>query len=101
MSLRWRIALALAAIAAATTIAVGVASYRAISERLVEEVDDGLYQALTSLALDESALDEGGPLDVYFVQLVRRNGQRRGDPRSRPSRSRCPGRRRCAARRRC
>ncbi len=74
MSLRWRIALALAAIAAATTLAVGWASYRATSERLEEAVDAGLRQALTTWARDESALSAGGPFDIYFVQWVRPDG---------------------------
>ena len=74
MSLRWRIALALAAIAAATTLAVGWASYQATSERLEEAVDAGLLQALDTWARDESALSAGGPFDVYFVQWVRPDG---------------------------
>ena len=42
MSLRWKIALALAAITAATTIALGTASYRITRDRLLDEVDRSL-----------------------------------------------------------
>ena len=70
VSLRWRIALALAAVAAATTIAVGVASYMAMSDRLEQAVDAGLYQALSSWAGDMSTDDDAGRQDVHFVQFV-------------------------------
>ena len=39
VSLRWRIALALGAIAATTTIVVGVISYRTTHDRLYNEID--------------------------------------------------------------
>lgn len=42
MSLRWRVALALAAIASAAVVAVGAANYRTISDRLFTEVDRSL-----------------------------------------------------------
>ena len=72
MNLRWRIALALAAVAAATTIAVGVASYQAMSNRLEQAVDAGLFQALRSWAGDMSTDDDAGRQDVHFVQFVSR-----------------------------
>jgi two-component system sensor histidine kinase MprB len=76
MSLRWRIALALAAIAAATTLSVGIVSYRATSTRLLEEVDDSLDQAWRTIEADVNAvLDERGLLDVFIVQAVLPNGQ--------------------------
>ena len=66
MSLRWRIALALAAIAAVTTLSVGVVSYRATSTRLLEEVDASLDQAWRAIrANPRAALAERGLLDVY------------------------------------
>ncbi|MET0577961.1 MAG: HAMP domain-containing protein, partial [Ilumatobacteraceae bacterium] len=76
MSLRWRIALALAAIAAGTTLSVGIVSYRATSTRLREEVDSSLDQAWRTIEADvDRALDrEEGILDVFIVQLVDRNG---------------------------
>ena len=76
MSLRWRIALALAAIAAATTMSVGIVSYRATSTRLLDEVDDSLDQAWRTIGEDPlRALDERGLLDVFVVQLLDRNNQ--------------------------
>ena len=42
MSLRWKIALALGALAATATIAVGIAGYRTTSDRLHGEVDRSL-----------------------------------------------------------
>jgi two-component system sensor histidine kinase MprB len=45
MGLRWKIVIALAAVAAATTISVGVLSYRATSARLMQEVDRSLAEA--------------------------------------------------------
>jgi two-component system sensor histidine kinase MprB len=75
MSLRWRIALALAAIAAGATISVGVASYRATSTRLLEEVDSSLVQAWRTIEDDpRSALNDPGLLSVYTVQLVSSDG---------------------------
>lgn len=75
MSLRWRIALALAAIAAGATISVGVASYRATSTRLLEEVDSSLVQAWRKIEDDpRSALNDPGLLSVYTVQLVGPDG---------------------------
>jgi two-component system sensor histidine kinase MprB len=76
VSLRWRIALALAAIAAATTTAVGVASYRATSDRLMKAIDTELLQALRAGGANLAELiDQRGPFDVYFFQLVSRSGR--------------------------
>ena len=81
MSLRWRIALALAAIAAVTTLSVGVVSYRATSTRLLEEVDASLDQAWRAIrANPRAALAERGLLDVYEVQLVDDDGDVRRPP---------------------
>lgn len=75
MSLRWRIALALAAIAAGTTLAVGIASYRATSTRLLQEVDSSLQQAWRKLDNDlQTALRDPGLLSEYRVQEVHRDG---------------------------
>ena len=46
MSLRWRIALALGAIAAATTIVVGTISYRTTRDRLYDEIDQSLTDSI-------------------------------------------------------
>jgi two-component system, OmpR family, sensor histidine kinase MprB len=42
VSLRWRIALAVAAVASLTTLAVGIASYRSTHARLYDEIDRSL-----------------------------------------------------------
>jgi two-component system sensor histidine kinase MprB len=76
VSLRWRIALALAAIAAGTTLAVGVLSYRATSTRLLEEVDSSLRQAWRKIDDDPViALRDPGLLSEYLVQEVHRSGE--------------------------
>ena len=77
--------LALAAIAAGTTISVGVASYRATSTRLLEEVDSSLYQAWAKIEdSPRSALRDPGLLSAYTVQAVEPDGDvlvnRGGDP---------------------
>jgi two-component system sensor histidine kinase MprB len=76
VSLRWRIALALAAIAAGTTISVGVASYRATATRLREEVDSSLLQAWRKIEdSPRSALRDPGLLSMYTVQAVQADGE--------------------------
>ncbi len=72
MSLRLRIALALAAIAAATTMSVGLASYRATSERLLEEVDTALDRSWRTIAANSTYRGGAEVLNVYVVQAVRR-----------------------------
>ena len=73
MSLRLRIALALAAIAAATTISVGLASYRATSERLRQEVDTSLDTAWHKIATNPVARGTAEVLNIYVVQVVDRS----------------------------
>jgi two-component system sensor histidine kinase MprB len=76
MSLRLRIALALAAIAAATTISVGIASYRATSTRLLEEVDSSLIQAWRKIEANPTdSLREPDLLNFYVVQVIRPDGE--------------------------
>ncbi|MGA1346302.1 MAG: ATP-binding protein [Ilumatobacteraceae bacterium] len=77
MSLRLRIALVLAAIAATATVAVGVVSYRVTADRLLEAVDDSLTQAgavAISRRLDER-LFERGPLAELAVRVVLADGR--------------------------
>lgn len=78
MSLRWKIALALAVITAVATIAVGAANYRSTRDRLYAEIDRSLVAVdarLTDRLLGEaSVLPERGPLAGYEAQLVRRDG---------------------------
>ena len=60
MSLRWRIALAMAAIAVASTIAIGAVSYRSTRQQLLSEVDRSLSDVeriiADALGLDSPAL---------------------------------------------
>jgi len=75
VSLRWRIALALAAIAAGATISVGVASYRATATRLLEQVDSSLHQAWIKIEdSPRSSLSDPGLLSAYTVQAVQPDG---------------------------
>ena len=85
MSLRWRIAFALAAIAAGATISVGVASYRATGTRLLEEVDSSLQQAWVNIEeRPRSALQDQGLLSVYVVQVVSPSGDVGATDREQP-----------------
>ena len=75
MSLRLRIALALAAIAAATTISVGIASYRATSTRLMEEVDSSLDSAWRKIDAIPNYRSTAELLSEYIVQAVTPSGR--------------------------
>jgi two-component system, OmpR family, sensor histidine kinase MprB len=73
--LQWKIVLALAAVAAATTITVGVLSYRATSGRLMQEVDRSLDDANTTIGPDlRNFLRNPGLFKVYAVQEFNRTG---------------------------
>lgn len=78
MNLRWKIALALAAITSVATIAVGAANYRSTRDRLYAEVDRSLtaVDARVSgrLIAAGSQLPERGPLAGYEAQLIRADG---------------------------
>ncbi|CAN5823590.1 MAG: ATP-binding protein [Ilumatobacteraceae bacterium] len=75
MSLQWRVATALAAVAAAATISVGMISYRATDNRLLEEVDDSLAQVLGTILTTRQVLGDGeNVLDVFIVQTIDRSG---------------------------
>ena len=76
MSLRWRVALALAALAAATTLTVGVIGYVTTRNRLVQEVDRSLELAGKSLEFRPGGIElpRRGLLDVY-VQTLRADGE--------------------------
>lgn len=76
MSLRIRIALLMAVLAATATIAVGAISYRTTASRLLEAVDDSLVDAtvvVTARRFDER-LFESGPFDGFVVQAVLADG---------------------------
>lgn len=77
MSLRWRMALAMAAIASVATIALGVASYRSTRDRLFAEVDRSLVE-LDRLVSDRrfgmDRLPQRGPLSGFDAQVIQRDG---------------------------
>ncbi len=78
MSLRWKIALAMAAIASIATVAIGAASYRETSERLMAEVDRSLLE-LDGFVNDrrmgaDRPLPERGPLSGLDAQILDRDG---------------------------
>ena len=76
MGLQWKIALALATVAAAATISVGVLSYRATSNRLSEEVDRSLAEAIVTIGAGYSnAARNRGVLPVFTVQIFDRAGR--------------------------
>lgn len=77
MSLRWKIALALAAITAATTIALGAASYRITRDRLLDEVDRSLVvvdAAVANRQLGRNSLPDRGPLSGLAAQVIGPDG---------------------------
>lgn len=78
MSLRWKIALAMAAITAVATVALGAANYRTTRDRLYAEIDRSLTAVdarLSDRPLDAGGpLPERGPLAGYEAQLVRADG---------------------------
>ncbi len=78
MSLRWRIALALGAIAAITTIVVGVIGYRTTRDRLYDEIDRSLADSIglldRSFGRPGDRLPERGPLSIYDIQVLDSDG---------------------------
>jgi two-component system, OmpR family, sensor histidine kinase MprB len=73
VTLRWKIALALASVALIATTAVGVISYRSTSTRLVDEIDRSISSAASQLVgRPGPGLDvpQSGFLDVYSVRLL-------------------------------
>jgi len=73
MSLRWKIALALAAIAAVTAIVFGSLSYRSTRDRLLDEIDRSLVAA-DIRALSRDRLPDRGPLSGLDAQFVGPSG---------------------------
>jgi two-component system sensor histidine kinase MprB len=76
MSLRLRIALLLAVLAAAATVAVGVISFRTTSVRLLSAVDDSLVEAsaIAQARRFDDRLFESGPFSEIAVQAVLADG---------------------------
>jgi len=78
MSLRWRIALAMAAVAVTATVLIGTASYRETRGRLLAEVDRSLVALDEAIAVRRLDLDapipSEGPLAGLYVQVIRADG---------------------------
>lgn len=78
MSLRWKVALALASLAAVATLAIGTVSYRSTRDRLLAEVDQSLFElerAIVEGRLGRDPLPGRGPLSGYDAQVITANGQ--------------------------
>lgn len=78
MSLRWKIALALAAIASVATVAVGAANYRSTRDRLHTEIDRSLIAVDARIGAGVfgpgNPLPERGPLAGFDAQIIRTDG---------------------------
>jgi two-component system sensor histidine kinase MprB len=77
MSLRWKIAIAVGAMAALATLAVGLLSYRLARDRMYAEIDVSLTEAVALVVGDERLpdWDEGGPGPIFYqTQLLRPDG---------------------------
>ncbi len=74
MSLRWKLTLAMAVIAAVTAVAFGTASYRATRERLYAEIDRSLV-AVDGIRVGGEGLPARGPLVGYDAQIIDPTGR--------------------------
>jgi two-component system sensor histidine kinase MprB len=75
VSLRWRIALALAALTVVATAAIGVAGYRTTRDQLLGEVDRSLVELVGRLGRGRGGgLPARGPLTIYEAQVLSRSG---------------------------
>ena len=101
MGLRWKVALALAAVALVATTAVGIIGYRSTSARLIDEVDRSLNEAVALVATrPNNRVPTRTLLSVYSVRVLDRRGdldlgRRAGRQRLLPGRAEqpTPGRR--------
>lgn len=77
MSIRWKIALALAGVALVATTAVGIVSYRSTASRLIAEVDRSIEQAVPQVASTGrlGRVPVAGILDVYWVRVLSDDGE--------------------------
>jgi len=77
VSLRWKIALALAGVALVATTAVGIVSYRSTASRLIAEVDHSIEQAIPRVVNTGriGRLPDAGILDVYWVRVLSDDGE--------------------------
>ncbi|MGI9643722.1 MAG: HAMP domain-containing protein, partial [Ilumatobacteraceae bacterium] len=77
MGLRWKVALALAAVALIATTAVGIIGYRSTSARLIDEVDRSLNEAVSLVATrpGTNRVPTRSLLSVYAVRVLDRRGE--------------------------
>jgi two-component system sensor histidine kinase MprB len=76
VSLRLKVALALAALAFIATTTIGAISYRGTSERLVSEVDHSIKEAMGRVLIDgRYGVPNRGVLGVYSVRVITAQGQ--------------------------
>jgi two-component system sensor histidine kinase MprB len=73
MSLRWKIALAMAVLAGVTAIAFGAASYRSTQDRLLDEIDRSLV-AVGDRRVTRDPLPARGPLLGFDAQVLGPDG---------------------------
>lgn len=77
MSLRWKVALALATVGLMSAVAVTLFTYRSTNQRLIDEVDSSIEQAgqvLTIGAGDRRIPQQRGLLEVYSIRIIRPDG---------------------------
>jgi two-component system sensor histidine kinase MprB len=72
VSLRWKVALSMALVALASTVAVGFIGYRSTSVRLIDEVDRSISQAAALLPNRDGrfVVPSRGPLSAYWVRAL-------------------------------
>ena len=83
MSLRWKFALAMAAIAAITAVAFGATSYRSTRDRLYAEIDRSLL-SIDGRRVGLEGVIVRGPLSGYDAQIVLLDGTITGSTFSSP-----------------
>ena len=77
MSLRWKVALALAVLSVVATLAIGTAGYRSTRDRLLAEVDRSLVALDGDIGegrLGRDPLPRRGPLSGYDAQVIDAEG---------------------------
>lgn len=74
MSLRWKVALTLAAITVVATAAIGVAGYRSTRDQLYGEIDRSLVEVVARLGRGRDGLPQRGPLAGFEAQVLGRDG---------------------------
>lgn len=76
MSLRWKIAVALASITSIATVALGAANYRTTSQQLIVEIDRSLIALDARIGDRPGAQDipDRGPFSAYEAQFVQADG---------------------------